>query len=68
MLANAKRKSIEAMAAGKQAPAAANHQRAESSVLAAARAGRLRSNKGGAVAPDTLINAARSGRVFWVTA
>jgi len=37
-------------------------------VLAAARAGRLRSNKGGPVSPATLLEAHNAGRVFWIEA
>jgi hypothetical protein len=37
-------------------------------VLEAARAGVVRSNKGGAVSESELVRAARAGRVFWVHA
>jgi hypothetical protein len=74
-LANEKRLAAEALAHG-TSPAAAKRQRMKPKaapkqgpdVLEAARAGGVRSNKGGAVSESELVRAARAGRVFWVHA
>jgi hypothetical protein len=70
-VANAKRLGIEALAAGKPAQkviAKAKAKGAHADVVAAARAGRLRSNHAGDVSPAELLHAAKAGRVFWVQA
>lgn len=53
--------------APKPAPKPAS-SRGASDVLEAARLGKLRSNRGGAITPDDLLQAHAAGRVFWVAA
>ncbi len=67
--ANATRKRAVAYAAGKPLPPKAPPaSRAPIDVIARARAGKVRSNKGGAVTPRELADASASGRVFFLTA
>lgn len=73
--ANKKRTALEKIAAknkSKSKPAAKSKPIVKpasgkpSNVIAAARAGRVRSNKGGKVSSAELLRASQSGRVFWV--
>lgn len=61
--ANTARKRLLTSNAG----AAARGSQAPSDIAAAARAGRVRSNRGGPVTPDELAAAAAAGRVFFVS-
>lgn len=68
-LANDKRLGASAIASGKPIPrpTAPRTRGAKVDVLAAARAGALRSNKPGSVSADELLQAAKQGRVFWLS-
>jgi hypothetical protein len=68
-IANGKRKAVETLAAPTKPatrPPVVTAPKKSDDVLAAARAGRLRSNRGGSITPAQLQAAADGGRIFWV--
>lgn len=74
--ANVKRKNVELLAAvgrpdriaPRVRPSSSSSARGPVDVLEAARAGKLRSNKGGEITSAELLAAHKAGRVFWVAA